>query len=60
MIENSVKDMQFGTPNFNEQLYTPDALKAAVTVVTVLPILAVYPFVQRYFVKGITLGGIKE
>ena len=60
VIENSVKDMQFGTPNFNEQLYTPDALKAAVTVVTVLPILAVYPFVQRYFVKGITLGGIKE
>mgnify|MGYP000045607775 CR=1 FL=1 len=60
VIENSVKDMQFGTPNFNEQLYTPDALKAAVTVVTVLPILALYPFVQRYFVKGITLGGIKE
>ena len=60
VIENSVKDMQFGTPNFNEQLYTPDALKAAVTVITVLPILAVYPFVQRYFVKGITLGGIKE
>jgi putative aldouronate transport system permease protein len=60
VIENSVKDMQFGTPNFNEQLYTPDALKAAVTVVTVLPILAVYPFVQRYFVKGIQLGGVKE
>lgn len=60
VIENSVKDMQFGTPNFNEQLYTPDALKAAVTVITVLPILAVYPFVQRYFVKGIQLGGVKE
>lgn len=60
VIENSVKDMQFGTPNFNEQHYTPDALKAAVTVVTILPILAVYPYVQRYFVKGITLGGIKE
>jgi len=60
VIENSVKDMQFGTPNFNEALYTPDALKAAVVVITVLPILAVYPFVQRYFVKGIQLGGIKE
>jgi putative aldouronate transport system permease protein len=60
VIENSVKDMQFGTPNFDEANYTPDALKAATVVVTVLPILAVYPFVQRYFVKGITLGGVKE
>lgn len=60
VIENSVKDMQFGTPNLDEGLYTPDALKAATVVVTVLPILAAYPFVQRYFVKGITLGGIKE
>ena len=60
VIENSVKDMQFGTPNLDEGSYTPDALKAATVVVTVLPILAVYPFVQRYFVKGITLGGVKE
>lgn len=60
VIENSVKDMQFGTPNLDEALYTPDALKAAAVVVTVLPILALYPFLQRYFVKGITLGGVKE
>ena len=60
VIENSVKDMQFGTPNLDEQLYSPDALKAATVVVTVLPILAAYPFVQRYFVRGIQVGGIKE
>ena len=34
-------------------------MKAGVILVTTLPILVVYPFLQRYFVKGATLGSIK-
>jgi len=34
-------------------------LQAAATVVTVFPILCVYPFIQKYFVKGATLGAVK-
>jgi putative aldouronate transport system permease protein len=34
-------------------------LKYATILVSTLPILAVYPFVQKYFVKGITIGAIK-
>lgn len=34
-------------------------LKMAAVVVTTIPILLVYPFVQRYFIHGVTLGGIK-
>ncbi|MEA5066844.1 MAG: carbohydrate ABC transporter permease, partial [Eubacteriales bacterium] len=31
-----------------------------ITVVSILPIICVYPFVQRYFVTGITLGAVKS
>lgn len=34
-------------------------VKAATMLVTVLPILFVYPFVQRYFVKGVMIGALK-
>lgn len=36
-----------------------ESLKAALTVVTVLPILVVYPFIQKHFIKGALIGGIK-
>jgi len=60
VVENSVKDMQFGVDNLDQAKFSSEALKAATVVVTILPILALYPFAQRYFIKGITLGGIKE
>lgn len=38
---------------------TPGGFRAAIVVVTVLPLLLVYPFIQKYFVKGVMLGSIK-
>ena len=38
----------------------PEAIKMAITVICTVPILIVYPFVQKYFVSGITLGAVKE
>jgi len=35
-------------------------LKYAVIVVVTAPMLALYPFVQKYFVKGVMLGSLKE
>ena len=37
----------------------PDAIKAAVIMVATVPILFVYPFIQKYFVKGVLLGSVK-
>ena len=39
---------------------TPGALRASMTVLVTFPILLVYPFLQKHFVKGFTLGGVKE
>lgn len=39
---------------------TPTSVRAAATILTMLPIICIYPFLQRYFVAGMTLGGVKE
>ena len=39
---------------------TPITVRAAATIITMLPIVCLYPFLQRYFVAGLTLGGVKE
>lgn len=38
---------------------TPQVVKLATMVVTALPVVCVYPFLQRYFVKGVTIGAVK-
>lgn len=38
---------------------TPESLVAAQVIVTTIPIIVVYPFLQKYFVKGVTLGAVK-
>ncbi len=39
---------------------TPNSIRAAATILTMLPIICIYPFLQRYFVTGLTIGGVKE
>ncbi|MBW5448900.1 ABC transporter permease subunit [Cohnella sp. CFH 77786] len=38
---------------------SPESVKMAITIVVTIPILLVYPFLQRYFVRGLTLGAVK-
>ncbi|MGN9914423.1 carbohydrate ABC transporter permease [Phytohabitans sp. LJ34] len=64
-IQNILRSMviQGQSPNFSGQavgsLPPTQAIKMAVVVVTVAPIVLVYPFIQRHFVKGVIVGAIK-
>lgn len=44
----------------NEITYAPQTIQMAVLVLTMLPIVCIYPFLQRHFVKGVLTGAIKS
>jgi len=54
-VQNMVTDVSSG-----DQLAIGETIKYATIIVATLPILLVYPYLQRYFVKGVTIGAIKE
>ena len=37
----------------------PRTVKAAATIITIIPVLCVYPFLQKYFTKGMMIGAVK-
>jgi putative aldouronate transport system permease protein len=39
---------------------SPESIRMAITIVAAAPIVIVYPFLQKYFVKGLTLGAVKS
>jgi ABC-type glycerol-3-phosphate transport system permease component len=45
--------------NYAERLRRVEQVKYAMIIVSVIPILIAYPFIQRYFVKGVLIGAIK-
>ena len=42
------------------QQATPEGLATAMLIIAAIPIILVYPALQRYFVHGLTLGSVKQ
>ena len=57
--ESLIEAIERGELNENMVVLTPRSLKMTITVITVVPILCVYPFMQRYLLKGIMIGAVK-
>jgi putative aldouronate transport system permease protein len=39
--------------------FSPDSYMYAILVLSIIPIIIIYPFIQKYFAKGVNLGGVK-
>jgi putative aldouronate transport system permease protein len=53
-IWNSDADTIFNNP------YAETSIVYAMVVCAIIPILIIYPYIQKYFAKGVNLGGVKE
>lgn len=59
LIQNQQSMLEGITDQFERTLYAVQ-LKYAAIIVSILPIVCVYPFLQKYFVKGVMIGAIKQ
>ena len=53
------QNAQQGGGNINTGDLPSTSVRMALTVLGVLPIMVIYPFMQKYFVKGIAIGAVK-
>ena len=60
MISVSQYDLTSWGADLRMKPPVPETLKMAAIVITTVPIVMVYPFVQKYFVKGLLIGSVKE
>lgn len=59
-LASLIKNSTGGTANMNvASMQTATSVRMTVSMIVVLPILFVYPYFQRYFVKGVMIGAVK-
>lgn len=59
LVQNNDSMLEGMTDQIDRALFAAQ-LKYAIIIVTILPILLIYPFLQRFFVKGVMIGSLKE
>lgn len=57
--QSSLDGMISGASGATQSSVTPLSVRATMTIVASVPIVMVYPFLQKYFVKGMMVGGVK-
>lgn len=60
IMQMAVEKAMEGEADSIAGVVTPESVKASTLIVSTLPIVVLYPFLQKYFVKGVMIGAIKE
>jgi putative aldouronate transport system permease protein len=59
IIQSSAQDMTGTDPNATQRMLQAESIKYASIILASLPMLILYPFVQKFFVKGVMIGAVK-
>ena len=60
LIQNQVAQDMFGDEDsLSDRMMLAELIKYGLIIVSTLPVLILYPFLQRYFVKGVMIGAVK-
>ena len=59
LLQNSLEAVGGDLTGMYEKVMRGETMKYALIIVASLPVILIYPFVQKYFVKGIMVGAIK-
>jgi putative aldouronate transport system permease protein len=59
LLQNSLTDMTMGG-GAGDQESIADTIKYATIIVATVPVLTIYPFLQKYFASGVMIGAVKE
>jgi putative aldouronate transport system permease protein len=59
LLQNSVETMTLGV-GAGDQEAVSDTIKFATIIVATIPVLTIYPFLQKYFARGVMIGAVKE
>lgn len=59
LLSNDVTSMDAGGSSAGDRYLIGESIKYATIVVATAPILCLYPFIQKYFVKGVMIGAVK-
>lgn len=59
-ILNNINQVEVATQEGFSQPGLAESLKAAIVMFSTIPILMIYPWLQKYFIHGVTMGAVKE
>lgn len=59
MVQLVSPEMLMSGEGVTQTMVTPEGIRAAAVILAIIPILCIYPFLQKHFIKGVLLGSVK-